>query len=191
MRFTSLRESTELNERAPPGLRSAQAKAEVLLGLLLDVKLDLFVQRSFGRAGRDDGAQTGGESLDGTHGCSSHGGSARDGRTTETIGSLGGLQDELDSLDIPTPACGLGADSAPTRGGQPVVLGAPVVLRRAPFTLDPPLLLEPLEGGIERALIGIEHAPRQLLDALPDSPAVHGLEGQGLEDEEVEGTAED
>src|SRR5262245_56150614 len=80
---------------------------------------------------------------------------ARDGRTTETIGSLGGLQDELDRFDIPAPACGLGADRAAASGTQPVVLGAPVVLRRAPFTLDPPLLLEPLEGGIERTLIGI------------------------------------
>src|ERR1041384_4272997 len=48
-----------------------------------------------------------------------------------------------------------------------------------------------MERRVERSLIDLEHAARDLLDALADAPAVHGLEGRGLEDEEVEGALKD
>jgi hypothetical protein len=43
-----------------------------------------------------------------------------------------------------------------------------------------------LQGGVERSLIHVEDAARELLDALADPPTVHRCEGEGLEDEEVE-----
>src|SRR5690349_15868350 len=46
--------------------------------------------------------------------------------------SLGSLEDELDGLDVAAPARRLGPDGPPAGGGQPVVLRAPIVLRRAP-----------------------------------------------------------
>jgi hypothetical protein len=52
-------------------------------------------------------------------------------------------------------------------------------------------LFEALQGGIERALIDIEHAAAGLLEALADSPPVHGFEGEGFEDQEIQGAAED
>jgi hypothetical protein len=48
-----------------------------------------------------------------------------------------------------------------------------------------------VERWVEGALVDLEHATRHLLDALTDAPAVHRLEGHGLEDEEVEGSLQD
>ena len=69
---------------------------------------------------------------------------------------------------------------------QAVVLGLAVVLRRVPFRIDPSLLLEAMECRIERPLIDAQDVLRDLLDAQRDSPAVHRLERQGLQDEHVE-----
>jgi hypothetical protein len=54
-----------------------------------------------------------------------------------------------------------------------VELRASVVLGRAPLARDPALFLEPIERGVERALVHDEHAVAHLLDALGDAPAVH------------------
>jgi hypothetical protein len=48
-----------------------------------------------------------------------------------------------------------------------------------------------LQGGVERSLIDVEDAARELLDALADPPTVHRCESECLEDEEVECAAED
>src|SRR5262245_21114271 len=47
-------------------------------------------------------------------------------------------------------------------------------------------MLESLKGGVERALVDVEAALRQLLDSQADPPAVYGLERQSLEHEEVD-----
>src|SRR5687767_13849352 len=97
------------------------------------------------------------------------------------FGSLGGLQDELDGFHVAAPARGLGSDRPTTGSSQPIVLRATVVLRRAPFAVDPPFLLQPLERRIERPLVCVEHTSRELLDALADPPAMHRLERERLE----------
>src|SRR4029079_11442317 len=73
---------------------------------------------------------------------------------------------------------------------EAVVARAPVVLAGLPLALDPAAVLESLQGGIERALIDVESSVRDLLDAESDAPSVHGLEGERLEDEEVDTAAE-
>src|SRR5439155_26114690 len=78
----------------------------------------------------------------------------------------------------------------PARARETIVLRVAMILRRAPLALDPSLLLEALERGVERSLIDVEHTPRELLDALADAPAVHRLERQCLEDEQIERSAE-
>ena len=57
--------------------------------------------------------------------------------------------------------------------------------------VDPTALLQALERGIERPLIHVEDAARELLNARADSPAVHRLEGERLEDEKVERAPKD
>src|SRR5665647_1057213 len=105
-------------------------------------------------------------------------------------GRLGGLEDELHARDVPPPRRQLGTERLlPPRRG-PVVLRAPIVLGGLPLAVDPPALLEPLQRRVERSLIHIERAARELLDALADPPPVHGLEGERLEHEEVERAAE-
>jgi len=47
------------------------------------------------------------------------------------------------------------------------------------------LLLQPVESGIEGALLHLQDLVRDLLDAFGDSPAVHRLERDGFEDEQV------
>ena len=74
--------------------------------------------------------------------------------------------------------------------GQPVVLGAAPVLALAPFRLDEPLVLEPVEGRIERALRHVQGLSRHLPDAEQHPVAVQAVERDGLEDQEVEGAGE-
>ena len=52
--------------------------------------------------------------------------------------------------------------------------------------LDPGLLLEAVKGRVKRALLHLQRFFRDLLDALRDRPAVLGLEGERLEDQQVE-----
>jgi len=67
-----------------------------------------------------------------------------------------------------------------------IVFGAAIVFGFAPFGSDPGLLFEAVEGGIESALIDLEDVVGDLADALRDSPAVKRLEGNGLQDKQIE-----
>src|SRR5688500_6217975 len=69
-----------------------------------------------------------------------------------TVSGSGGAQDQIDHLDVAAPLLGLGAQRAASGGGELVVLGPPVLVRGAPHAVDPPLLLEPLQGRVERTL---------------------------------------
>ena len=71
-------------------------------------------------------------------------------------------------------------------GGQVVVLGAAAELRDLPLGLDPSLVLEAMQGGVERALVDLQHVLGDLLDALGDRPAVQGVLLQRAQDEQVE-----
>src|SRR6476469_7240888 len=104
--------------------------------------------------------------------------------------SLRGAQELLDRDHQSPPALGFDAEGFAAEGRQVVVLGAAIVVRDAPFAVDPLLLLETLEGGIERALVDLEHAARRLLDALGDAPAVHRRERERAQNEEVDRAAE-
>ena len=71
--------------------------------------------------------------------------------------------------------------------GEFVVFGAAIVFGGAPAGFDPAAAFEAVEGGIEGALLNLENVAGNLLYALGDGPAVLGFEGEGAEDEEVEG----
>ena len=74
----------------------------------------------------------------------------------------------------------------PARRRQPVVLRAPAELRHRPFGLDPALVLEAVQGRVERALVDLQHVLGDLLDAFGDRPAVQGILLQRAQDEQVE-----
>ena len=68
-----------------------------------------------------------------------------------------------------------------------IVPGATIVLAGAPLGLNPALLFEAVESGVERALLDLEDVAGNLLDALGDPPSMHGFEGNGFQDEQVKG----
>src|SRR5687768_9936397 len=100
-------------------------------------------------------------------------------------------QDELDHVHVAPPLLRLRAEGPAPGARELVVLRPPPVLGGAPLALDPPLLLEPLEGRVERALADVQRVARELLDPLRDGPPVHGLERQRLEDQQVQRAADD
>ena len=106
---------------------------------------------------------------------------------------LAGQGDEnvRNGFDHVAPTRGFPLETGVAARCQVVKLGAPVVFGGPPLGLDEAPMLEPLEGGVEGALVHVEHALRQLLDPLADAPAVHRLQAQGLEDQEVQGAAQD
>src|SRR5437867_6800739 len=102
-----------------------------------------------------------------------------------------GSEDGVDGSSEALPGGPLGRELTASVAGNAVVLGAAVVVGGSPVRGDPATVLEPMECGVERTLIDLEHVPRELLDPLRDAPAVHRLERDGFEDEEVEGPLED
>src|SRR4051812_13410989 len=61
---------------------------------------------------------------------------------------------------VAPPCRGFVGELFSSGGAEPVELGAAVVLGRSPRGLDPAAVLQPMEGGIERTLIDLEHATR-------------------------------
>ena len=84
---------------------------------------------------------------------------------------------ELRRLGLELPAAG---------GGELVVLGFAVVLGEPPLGLDPPALLEPVEGDVERPVLDGDGPVARVLDPPGDGVAVARSPGQRLEDEDVE-----
>src|SRR5262245_41457741 len=106
--------------------------------------------------------------------------SLRSGRFEQPIDGAGECLPGLSLVSRPTPAF----------GGERVDLGPAAVLRGAPGRRDPALVLQPIEGRVERPLVDLEYFARQLMDPFAEGPAVGGAELQGPEDEEVEGALE-
>jgi len=51
-------------------------------------------------------------------------------------------------------------------------------------------MLEPIDRGIQAPLLNLEQRLRELLDPEQNAVAVHWPEGEGFEDEQVEGALE-
>src|SRR5882762_6639289 len=86
----------------------------------------------------------------------------------------------------PLPVRSLQLQLFPAASGKPVILGLPVIVRIAPLCVDPASLLQPVQCRIQRALLYLQHVLGDLLDAQRNAPAVHGLERQGFQNEQVE-----
>ncbi len=67
-----------------------------------------------------------------------------------------------------------------------IIFCAAIVFGFAPFGLNPGLLFEAMQSGVEGALIDLEDIVGDAANALGNGPSVHGFEGNGLKDEKVE-----
>src|SRR6202012_5462615 len=69
---------------------------------------------------------------------------------------------------------------------QRVILRATVILRGAPLALDQPGAFQPLECRKKRAGIHLEYALADLINALGNAPAMHGLKRQSFQDQHIQ-----
>jgi hypothetical protein len=100
-------------------------------------------------------------------------------------------QNPSDRADKGLPAFALLGQLTPAGRRQTIEARPAVVLRGSPLRSNPALILQPVQGRVERPLIGLEHVARQELQSLRDAPAVHRFILEGTEDEEVEGALEE
>src|SRR5664279_222610 len=97
-----------------------------------------------------------------------------------------GMENVLDRRREQPPVRLLLGESLLPRGGQRVELRAPPLGRDPPAAAHEPLILETVEGRVERALIHLQHVVRELADSLRDPPTVQRRGEDGLEDQEIE-----
>src|SRR5262245_52101922 len=109
------------------------------------------------------------------------------GHRSRSMSRLGQPHHEGDGDREPCPALGFTIQVPAPRARQRIELRPAVVLRRPPLRFDPPLLLQLVQRGIERAVAHLQHIVRDLLQPLADRPAVQRFERQDLEDQQVQG----
>src|SRR5687767_11467134 len=116
--------------------------------------------------------------------------SRRFSRSLAVISILGEPEHQVHSFGHPCPLGPFGVQVAAAGGGEGVEAGPAVVVGEAPLGAEQALPLEPVERGVERALVHGEDLERAGLDPLGDAPAVHGTQAEGLEHQHVEGALE-
>src|SRR3954470_13604164 len=102
---------------------------------------------------------------------------------------ISALQDECHRIGESLPLLYLLTERPAPLWGDLVEPRAAIVLRGLPRALDVATMLESLQCGVERALVHLEAAARDLLNADADPPSVHWRERQRLEDEEIDAAA--
>jgi hypothetical protein len=83
------------------------------------------------------------------------------------------------------PQVGLSFQLFSAATGQLIVFGAAIVVRRAPTRLNPSAAFKPVKSGIQRSLANLKSVARYLLNTFGNRPAVLGLEGDRLENQQV------
>src|ERR1700719_5293783 len=94
-----------------------------------------------------------------------------------------------------------GGDALPVRGflvqvflagtRQRIALCTTIVLTRAPLTLDPAFLFQLVERGVERPVADLKNIAGYLKQPLPDRPTVQWLEGENLENQQIQSPLEE
>src|SRR5688572_1440752 len=83
----------------------------------------------------------------------------------------------------PLPARRVFPQPPPPRRRQTVELRPPVVLRFAPRALDQTVMLQPVQRRIQRTLLYLQRAMRDLLDPQQHAVTVHVAERDSLQNE--------
>src|SRR5215467_2380092 len=86
----------------------------------------------------------------------------------------------------PLPICGFLLQLLPSHASERVELGSPIVFGRFPLGCDPAFLLQFVQRWIEGAVADLENVSRNLLQALPDGPAMQRLERQNLQKQQIQ-----
>ena len=84
------------------------------------------------------------------------------------------------------PAGGFVAHALPSERGELVILCAPVVVGHAPFAVDQSLPLEAVQRRIERALLDVQRAAGDLLDAQQHAISMQLAERDRFQDQQIE-----
>src|ERR1044072_6954486 len=74
-----------------------------------------------------------------------------------------------------------------SQASQRVKFGAAIIFRRLPFCLDPALLLQFMQSGIKGSVAYLELVIGNLSQAAAYGPAVQWLEGENLQNQEIQG----
>src|SRR5687767_14674589 len=90
-------------------------------------------------------------------------------------------QDARDALGEPAPLLRLDRQPLAPGLGETVELDLALGVREPPFGFDPPLPLQPVERGIERALFYPERVGAAGLDPLRDGVAMARPPGEGFQ----------
>jgi len=159
------------------GFVRGEATADFFFGGGLLEGEELFIHVAASLLFVEEGFDTADEIVEG------HGGSL--------IVEISGFEDAGDGGELASPLLGLFLESFAAAVGEEVVLGAAIVFAGSPLRLDAGGALEAGEGGEEGAGVDAEDAVADLLDAQGDTVAVHGLEGEGFEDEHFEGSLDE
>ena len=160
--------------RLPARLTRVHARSQVLLGLHLQMELQFFLCLGVLAPAVEDTAA----SLDEV------------GEQTHFVPPAQ-FSTAVDRVHGPLPLRTLHRDLPPSDAGEKVVARPAVVLRDPPLGLHPALALHTLEGRIQRSLLDREHVPRHGLDPLGQPPAVHRLEGEGAQHQQLQGALHD
>src|ERR1700733_3160003 len=93
-----------------------------------------------------------------------------------------------DSKSLPLPFLGFRDERLSAVGGEQIVLGAAIVFCSSPLRLHAACPLQPAERRKQRTGIDAKYAFAGLLNAKSHTIAVHGLKGQSLQDEHLQGS---
>ena len=94
--------------------------------------------------------------------------------------------DEANRAGEPIPALELTCELLSAGSRQRVDLRFTAGVGGGPRGLQPALLLQPVQRRVQRALRDLQHVAADLANALRDAPAVHRLERERLEDEQIQ-----
>src|SRR5467141_3297697 len=114
-------------------------------------------------------------------------------RRSQRMGSLllRSAEDQRDGVRETLPVQHFSLKLFAALASEGVKLRFPAGGRVFPLRLEPALLLETVEGGIEGPLGDLEEIPGNLLNTLGDGVAVNRTSGDNLEDEHVESSLEE
>jgi hypothetical protein len=162
----SERHGPEACARLGAGLGRGHASRDELLRLPFDVEGELFVELAFDAA--------------------SHEQRARAQLPVAEVHRLRQLHDAANRGGHALPRARLGGQLPAPGSGELVILRPPAKLGHRPLGGDPALMLEAMEGGVERPLVDLQDVSGDLLDALRDRPAMKRLGLKRSQDQQVE-----
>jgi hypothetical protein len=102
------------------------------------------------------------------------------------MSSIGRAENPVDRAGDLVPPRGLHGQLRPPLGREAIVAGAAIVFGRPPERSDPAAILEPVEGGIERPVLDLQHVLGAMFDGLRDGVPVCRPECERFEDQHVE-----